>query len=97
MRLQQVYSMVIHCNFSMGFCVYIVSEHIANLGNSRGFCYFLRGVRNEYGRFGLADTTKSGSFPQGLNILGSSVFLAQRGENDGSLRAGWALDGLHFF
>ena len=95
MRLQQVYFIVIHCNFSMGFCVYIVSEHIANLGNSRGFCYFLRGVRNEYGRFGLADTTKSGSFPPDLNILGSSVFLTMGG-NNGGLKAGWVLNGLHF-
>ena len=85
MRLQQVYSMVIHCNISMGFSVYIISERIAILCISRGFCYYWRGVQNKHRCFGLADTTKSGSFPPDLNILGLSVFLTKGEKNEGSL------------
>ena len=95
MPLQQVYSMVIHCNISMRFNVYVTSEHIVNLWISWGFCCFWRGVLNMYRCFGLADTTKSGSFPPDLNILGSLVFLTNGG-NDGGLKTGWVLDGLHF-
>ncbi|SVD85614.1 uncharacterized protein METZ01_LOCUS438468, partial [marine metagenome] len=70
-----------------------VSEHIANLWIPGGFCYFCCGVWNKYGRLGLADTTKSGSFSPDLNILGSSVFLTMGGSN-GGLKAGWVLNGL---
>ena len=85
---QQVYSMVIHCNFVRNQRqrnLFPESAFVESLntpktgGGSPSFCYFWRGVRNKCGRFGLADTTKSGSFPPDLNILGSSVFLAKRG------------------